>query len=480
MLMLAVCAAGIARPRKSDEERLRVEAEALRRSVAAARDSLQDVIAGRWNARERYVREREVSKERLSELRDARERSHAELSRVKEECFARERLLEDARVEAEAARDARDYLRATLKEVFAGESDKLGAAFPLDLERRREALERVRRIEAGTAGAKKALTAYGEYLDEFLSRGLEVRIVEGTVIVEDHGPEQLTIARFGTVFGYGINDSGSIFMIRPSGRGEGRTYRAYVVGEAELVEQLRELLPRWVRSETVSGEVPVDVLMNAQSGRLLAGGKSGAAAGIREYVRAGGPIMVPLLLLPLWALVLVILKLVQLSGLSHRVERAGTRVVRLLRDGQRDEARALVEKRRGPVAEIGHACLSHPEWDRASAEQTAREVLLAESPRLNRYLNSLAVIAGVAPLLGLLGTVTGMIELFEVITHYGTGDPKVMAGGISEALITTQTGLAVAIPLLLIHNYLRNRRNRIHAGIQQHAVEMINALWPKG
>jgi biopolymer transport protein ExbB len=89
------------------------------------------------------------------------------------------------------------------------------------------------------------------------------------------------------------------------------------------------------------------------------------------------------------------------------------------------------------------------------------------------------VIAGAAPLLGLLGTVTGMISLFEVITHYGTGDPKILAGGISEALITTQTGLATAIPILLIHNWLRNQSLHIQSEMEKHAIRILNRLWPE-
>ncbi len=89
------------------------------------------------------------------------------------------------------------------------------------------------------------------------------------------------------------------------------------------------------------------------------------------------------------------------------------------------------------------------------------EQLAAESSKLNGGLPTIAVLAAVSPLLGLLGTVTGMIETFQSITLFGTGDPKLMSGGISEALITTQLGLAVAIPLVLLHSLLTGRVNRV-------------------
>ncbi len=89
------------------------------------------------------------------------------------------------------------------------------------------------------------------------------------------------------------------------------------------------------------------------------------------------------------------------------------------------------------------------------------EQLAEESSKLNGGLPTIAVLAAVSPLLGLLGTVTGMIDTFQSITLYGTGDPKIMSGGISEALITTQLGLAVAIPLVLLHSLLTGRVNRL-------------------
>ena len=108
-----------------------------------------------------------------------------------------------------------------------------------------------------------------------------------------------------------------------------------------------------------------------------------------------------------------------------------------------------------------------------------REFLLSVVPFTNQGLDSISALITVAPLLGLLGTVTGMISLFEVITRFGTGDPKLLAGGISEALITTEVGLIIAIPILLIHNYLRNRKNGIGADLQLHAVGLINRLYPE-
>ncbi len=101
------------------------------------------------------------------------------------------------------------------------------------------------------------------------------------------------------------------------------------------------------------------------------------------------------------------------------------------------------------------------------------EAVLRELPRVNRGLSALKIVAAVAPLMGLLGTVTGMIVTFQAITLFGAGDPKLMAGGISQALVTTVLGLVVAIPMLLLHNLLQSRADLISHLLQQQGVALV-------
>ena len=117
--------------------------------------------------------------------------------------------------------------------------------------------------------------------------------------------------------------------------------------------------------------------------------------------------------------------------------------------------------------------------DRESAERALEELFSAEVPKLDFGLNWISVFAAVAPLLGLLGTVMGMIELFDVITMHGTSDPKLLAGGISIALVTTETGLIVAIPLQLIHTFLVNRSEALRGRMEKAGLAVLNALWIK-
>ncbi len=99
--------------------------------------------------------------------------------------------------------------------------------------------------------------------------------------------------------------------------------------------------------------------------------------------------------------------------------------------------------------------------------------MLRELPKVNRGLGFLKIAAAVAPLMGLLGTVTGMIITFQAITLFGAGDPKLMAGGISQALVTTVLGLTVAIPTLLLHHLVSTRAKSINEVLEQEAVALV-------
>ena len=127
---------------------------------------------------------------------------------------------------------------------------------------------------------------------------------------------------------------------------------------------------------------------------------------------------------------------------------------------------------------VGRIILAAREEDSPDAEMLELrlgEAVLKEVPRINRFLPLLKIIAAVAPLMGLLGTVTGMIVTFQAITLFGAGDPRLMAGGISQALITTVLGLCVAIPMLLMHNLVQGRARGIIDLLQQRAVALVAA-----
>ena len=126
-----------------------------------------------------------------------------------------------------------------------------------------------------------------------------------------------------------------------------------------------------------------------------------------------------------------------------------------------------------PLGHILEIYKSDDNWNTENLELRLGEAVLRELPKVNRGLGFLKIAAAVAPLMGLLGTVTGMIITFQAITLFGAGDPKLMAGGISQALVTTVLGLTVAIPTLLLHQLVSTRAKGIHELLEQESVAMV-------
>jgi len=141
-----------------------------------------------------------------------------------------------------------------------------------------------------------------------------------------------------------------------------------------------------------------------------------------------------------------------------------------------DAAQKVLGKRRNPTARVLGAALDAADRGRIEQERVVDEALLAETPKVDRFASALVVITAGAPLLGLLGTVTGMIATFDVITQHGTGNPKLMSAGIAEALICTAFGLAVAIPTLLVGNVLHSVGESIKNTLDRGALSLLNAI----
>ncbi len=456
------------------------ELATLRQMLDLSRDSLQNEIADRWRAKQRAVEQREVDKEEFERLKVALEKTYAEIGSLKEECFSKERLAEDELAAFDAKQSEWHSLSTALQEVFGREAKAIDETFPLDRETRRSDLESVRRTFQQRMDPAVGLDAFIEYTGHYLDLGAALTIVKQTVLADDGKPRLLTVARFGNVFGYGMSENGEMFIMRQCGRQGKGTYTVEKITAPTLLTSLRALFPTWVASGSVTGNVPTDVLQNDQTSMLIEGKKIGRFQTFYNSVKAGGAVMVPLLLLPVWALFLVAFKLVQFGGRRRLYGRHYGEIISLLDADKPLQSLDHARKQNSVLGRIAEQCLVRTTTDRPALEKAVRELMVEEIPQFGRYLNTLAVIAGAAPLLGLLGTISGMINLFGAVTHYGTGDPKFLAGGISEALITAKTGLAIAIPVLFIHDYLRNTKERLQADLEKYALRLLNRLHPGG
>ncbi len=194
-----------------------------------------------------------------------------------------------------------------------------------------------------------------------------------------------------------------------------------------------------------------------------------------DTMEDGGVIGYIIFTLGLFGLVLLGLRVINLMGAKTNVHEITQIVVDTLESGE--GSTVSLEKLKGykgSTARVIKATLRNIKKERAHIEDVIMENILNESTQIDRFGSFVLVIAAVAPLLGLLGTVTGMIETFEVITEFGTGDPKLLSGGISAALVTTMQGLIVAIPLLLIGNLLSGWAQSIKDSMEQSALHIVN------
>ncbi|MFC2171966.1 MotA/TolQ/ExbB proton channel family protein [Acidobacteriota bacterium] len=195
-----------------------------------------------------------------------------------------------------------------------------------------------------------------------------------------------------------------------------------------------------------------------------------------EFLKSGGLVMIPLGLCSLIALAITVERLFNLRP-SKILNRSMMKpVIELAKAGKKEEAKELLQDNPGILSTILLSALDNAGSDPEDLRQTVLDTGRQQVPKLERYLPALATIAGIAPLLGLLGTVTGMIKVFNVVAAEEAGLTTGLASGISIALITTATGLTLAIPTLVIHQFLYARADRILLGLERIAFAFLKEL----
>jgi len=195
-----------------------------------------------------------------------------------------------------------------------------------------------------------------------------------------------------------------------------------------------------------------------------------------EHALKGGTTIYIILLLAFCALVVAIFKLFEINSVKRPRSGALQQILDHLNAGKKQEALEIANSVDGPFGDMLVAGVEHHDEEKELLEEILYERLLAAQPKLERFLAFIALTAGAAPLLGLLGTVTGMIKTFKLITVFGTGDAASLSSGISEALITTEYGLYVAIPALLAQALLTRQAKGKLGEMEQASVAFVNGL----
>jgi biopolymer transport protein ExbB len=198
---------------------------------------------------------------------------------------------------------------------------------------------------------------------------------------------------------------------------------------------------------------------------------------ILEIIDRGGVVMYPLLVCSLIALAIIIERLVNLR-VSKVLKQSNIEPVTIMVEGGMIQ-KALEACKKNPniFNNIIRAGLEHKDLGREEVKEAIADAGRHETPKLQRYLTTLGTIVGISPLLGLLGTVVGMIKVFKVISEVGTGQAGALSAGIAEALITTVTGLSIAIPSLVMYNYFQKKSEEIVIDMEGHSLKIIRKLF---
>ncbi|MDZ7826550.1 MAG: MotA/TolQ/ExbB proton channel family protein [Gammaproteobacteria bacterium] len=199
-----------------------------------------------------------------------------------------------------------------------------------------------------------------------------------------------------------------------------------------------------------------------------------------EVVQAGGWLMTPILLCSVIAAAICIERLWTLKPSRIAPRHTLATVWGWLKKDEFDANRLKQLRKGSPLGEILAAVLVNHRRGRGAMKESVEEAAGQVLHDLERYLTALGTIAAIAPLLGLLGTVIGMIDVFTVIRLEGTGDPNELAGGISEALITTAAGISVAIPALIFHRFFTRRVDDLVLTMEQEANKLVELLHTDG
>ena len=195
-----------------------------------------------------------------------------------------------------------------------------------------------------------------------------------------------------------------------------------------------------------------------------------------EIVQAGGWLMLPIIACSIVAAAIILERLWTLQPTRVLPTNLTTEVWQWVKSNQLDREHIQSLHQSSPLGQILAAGLSSGHMGREIAKEKVQDTGRHVVHELERYLNSLGTIAAISPLLGLLGTVIGMVKVFAAITVYGVGNPNVLAGGISEALITTAAGLSVAIPSLIGYRFLRGKVDDLVVQMEKEVMTFLEVL----
>ena len=284
---------------------------------------------------------------------------------------------------------------------------------------------------------------------------------EGKALMPTGEIEEGTFAAFGP----------SVYFSSAQSDIAGTTFNKLNAAEAAIAVP-GEAFSAGIRSLVESGEgvIPADATLG-KALKIAEGHDS-----VMEHLAKGGSVGVVIISLGVICLLIGAFKIIEVTSFKTPSPEAVQTIISHIEKGDLTKARATAADVPGQGGALLVKGVEHADEKRGTLEEILYEKILAVRPGLERLLPFIALTAAAAPLLGLLGTVTGMIKTFNLITIFGTGDAKSLSSGISEALVTTELGLIVAIPALIIHGLLSRMARQKIGDMEQTAVGFINGV----
>ena len=426
------------------------------------RQQLEDSTAELSQLRKEMAEQQVPLNQKLNELEDQLIEVRGEYQQTIRLLDGRTLDLSNLRAEIKSRQDEKTYLSNLLSEYLRNFETRLHIA---ELQRYQEPLD-----------AAKLASENSDMND------IDVYKTQASLLTVSL--ERLNDALGGTRFNgkaidaSGLVKTGSFILVGPAAffRSDDGT----CVGTAE--QRLGSLEPTVFGFESQETAQAAADTITASAGRLPLDPTLGNAHKIEatqetliEHIKKGGVVMYPILALAAAALLVALLKWLQLARLRRPSQKRITALVQAVAEYDPSVA-AKAKAIGGPTGEMLMAGVEHIREPRELVEEVMYEKILTTKLQLQRWLPFVAISASSAPLLGLLGTVTGIINTFKLITVFGSGDVKMLSGGISEALITTEYGLIVAIPSLLLHAFLSRKAKGLIDQMEKAAIAFINQI----
>ncbi len=347
--------------------------------------------------------------------------------------------LGDIERDYENKQENRDLLHTTLKQAQLSQKKSIENAVEDDV----PLLEQIQDVYTGATTELTKATAIEKQEGVFYSQSGEEK--KGTIV--KLGP----VARFAEV-------NGEVAALYPSGEG---TFRVWKWLDSEASALANQQVPATLSFFLYENP---DKEFTAQKEKSF-----------MDVMNAGGLIGWIIVAMGIFALLISVVRFLLLQKAQARNDSFITSALKKVEAGDVEEAQHILLQENNAVARVLNKTISFLKSEPSKVEDGIMEAILKESQLIDRFGVVILVIASVAPLMGLLGTVTGMISTFDIITLYGTGNPKLLSGGISEALVTTMFGLIVAIPALLIGQFLSAKTEGIKSDMEKWALATCNA-----